>query len=399
VRIRYLLLSAYERGGTIRTTLSMASTLAERGHDVEVATLTQRRAHLQFPVSPRLRVVSLTGRPPTRSSPGGLGNAVRFGSRVAMHRSRTRLLPALDGRSRRLTRAHDFWLRRYLADQDDSVVVATRWGLNVALATLRTERQVAVGQEHNHLSANPAIRDLYAAHYPSLDALTVLTEGDAAAYRDLLPSGPRVVVLPNALPLGVDPPRSPLQEPVVMAAGSLVRRKGFDLLLDAWAQVAPRHPAWRLRIFGDGELADELSGRVRAAGMAGSVTLEGFEPDLTVRFGEASVFALSSRGEGMPMVLIEAMAAGLAIVAFDCPTGPAELLDGGRAGLLVPPEDPAALAEALSGVLGDPARLRRLGEAAADRARAFDREATADQAERLFAELAEARGLSVGGAR
>ena len=126
------------------------------------------------------------------------------------------------------------------------------------------------------------------------------------------------------------------------------------------------------------------------------MSLEGFNRDMAARFDEASLFVLSSRREGMPMVLLEAMAAGLPVVAFDCPTGPAELLDGGRSGVLVPVGDSAALADGILRVVTDRAEQRRLADAAEDRASAFDISATAARWESLFEELGDRRGLSLG---
>ena len=168
MRIRYLLLNAYGGGGTIRTTLSMAGVLAERGHDVEVASVTQRRPRPRFPVPPGVRLVSL-------ASPF---HPVRGLSRAALARTRSRLAHPNDRLGAHLSRAHDHWLRRYLAAQDDCVVVGTRMSLNLALADLRTERLVAVAQEHNHLVMAPEARASYAARYPRLAAIVVLTVGD-----------------------------------------------------------------------------------------------------------------------------------------------------------------------------------------------------------------------------
>ncbi|HET6967945.1 MAG TPA: glycosyltransferase [Ornithinibacter sp.] len=396
MRVRYLILNAYGRGGTIRTTLSMASALAERGHDVEVASLLRPRRVPFFPVDPRVRIVDLTGRRPRRSQPVTAPDAVRWASAVALRRTRSRLAHPRDARCTGLTRAHDVWLRRYIATQHDAVVVATRLTLNLALARLRTDRQVAVAQEHNHLARNPEIRAEYARLYPSLDALTVLTERDAQAYRALLHGSCPVTVVPNALAHGTTLRRAPLLEPVAVAAGSLVHRKGFDLLVDAWRPVAAAHPEWRLRIYGAGERGSDIAARVERAGLTGTVTLEGFEPDLARRLDDASLFVLPSRQEGLPMVLIEAMAAGLPIVAFDCPTGPAELLEGGRSGVLVPAADTAALSDGILRVVSDEHERRRLADAAATRARDFDPGATARRWETIFEELAERRGLSVG---
>ena len=244
-RIRYLLLNAYARGGTVRTTLSMANLLAERGHDVEVASLVQHRPEPRYPVSPSVRLVSLTGTRPRRSRPGTVDNAVRWAGEVALRGTRSRLAHPRDRRCADLTLAHDHQLRHYVQAQDDCVVVATRLTLDLALAGLRTDRQVAVAQEHNHLSRHPDVRQDYAAHYPALDAVTVLTEGDAIAYRSLLDDACPVVVVPNAMPHGTVLRRSPLTAPVAVAAGSLVHRKGFDLLIDAWRTVAATHPEWR----------------------------------------------------------------------------------------------------------------------------------------------------------
>jgi glycosyltransferase involved in cell wall biosynthesis len=96
------------------------------------------------------------------------------------------------------------------------------------------------------------------------------------------------------------------------------------------------------------------------------------------------------------MVVLEAMAAGLPVVAFDCPTGPRELVDDGVTGLLVPRRDTAALAAAVSRLASDPGMRRRMGTAAVERARLFDAEAVATRWEQLFAELGDAKGLSLG---
>lgn len=396
MRIRYLLLGAYGRGGTIRTTLSMAGALAERGHDVEVASLVQGRAQPLFPVPPGVRLVSLTGIRPRAHRPGTPGNALRWGTKVALRRTHSRLAHPRDLRCAGLTRAHDLALTRYVRAQDDCVVIATRISLNLALATLRTDGQVAIGQEHNFLTKQAGLRADYADRFPSLDAVAVLTESDAVRYRALLGTTCRVEVVPNALPHGIRVRRSPLTATVAVSAGSLIKRKGFDLLVDAWRPVAAAHPEWRLRIFGAGEEAAELTTRIEAAGLTGTVTLEGFEADLGARLDEASLFVLPSRREGMPMVLLEAMAAGLPVVAFDCPTGPAEVLDGGRSGRLVPNGDTAALSDNLLQVVSDEQERRRLADAAAARIRDFDVAVTAAHWESLFAELADRRGLSIG---
>jgi len=337
-------------------------------------------------VSSRVRLVSLAS--PFRP--------VRAASRVALSRTASELAHPNDRLGKHLTRAHDHWLRRYIAAQDDCVVVGTRMTLNLALADLRTDRQVAVAQEHSHLPKAEAVRSAYAAAYPGLDAVAVLSEDDAASYRALLGGTCRVEVVPNALPHGVVVRRSSLSRPVAAAAGSLVRHKGFDLLIRAWAPIAREYPDWRLRIYGVGDQAEDLAARVQRLGLTGTVELPGFANDLAGELADASLFVLPSRREGMPMVLIEAMAAGLPVVAFDCPTGPAELLGGGRFGVLVPPRDVRALTGAIRRVVSDPSERARLADAAAARAKDFDPLETATRWEHLFEQLADQRGLPVG---
>jgi glycosyltransferase involved in cell wall biosynthesis len=122
----------------------------------------------------------------------------------------------------------------------------------------------------------------------------------------------------------------------------------------------------------------------------------GSSDDLRGELAAASLFVLSSRGEGMPMVLLEAMACGLPAVSFDCQTGPAELIGDGRSGVLVPPARADLLADALSRAIADPASRRSMGAAARARAEDYAMERIVTRWEELFAELADARGLDVG---
>ena len=197
-----------------------------------------------------------------------------------------------------------------------------------------------------------ALRHQIARHYPKLDLVSVLTERDAEDYRAVLGGRVNVVRVPNAAPdLGT---RRVGDAKVVVAAGRLTRQKGFDLLIDAYAQVAHRYPDWQLHIYGSGEERGRLLAQILRLGLERQVRLMGYSAELSEKLSQAALYVMSSRVEGFPMVLLEAMAVGLPVVSFDCPNGPADLVRQGTNGVLVPAGDVGGLADALCARDGRP---------------------------------------------
>ena len=170
---------------------------------------------------------------------------------------------------------------------------------------------------------------------------------------------------------------------IILAASRLVPQKDLPMLLESFRLLRAECSA-RLLILGDGELRQSLEERARDLGIAEDVDFLGFVVEAPAFMKRCTVFALSSRYEGLPVALIEAMACGVPAVSTDCPSGPGEIITHERDGLLVPVRDAAALAGALKRLLDDPGLRERLGRAGQERAAHFTVENLLPQYEELI---------------
>ena len=149
-----------------------------------------------------------------------------------------------------------------------------------------------------------------------------------------------------------------------MTAGRLAPEKQFEHVVDAFWRIHEQLPGWTLTIWGDGPRADNLAAQVRKLGLEDRVHLPGSTDDLAAEWARTSVAVLASRGEGYPLVLQEAMSAGVPPVSYDCPSGPREMITHDVDGLLVPPASKAALAAAMLRIATDDDLRSRIGTAA-----------------------------------
>lgn len=177
-------------------------------------------------------------------------------------------------------------------------------------------------------------------------------------------SAPQIVMIPNGIDLAAHScvrSAAPIRRIVTVA--NLRREKNHEALIAAAALLAPSHPELRYRIVGDGPRRAELEALARARGIADRIEFLGHQEDVPSLLAGADLFVLPSRSEAFPNGAIEAMAAGLPVVASDV-GGLRDLIDDGRTGLLVPPANPEALAAAIESLVADPARAAALGAAA-----------------------------------
>lgn len=176
----------------------------------------------------------------------------------------------------------------------------------------------------------------------------------------------KVVILPNSLnPQFVRPWNEKERSKTIVSVGRLDDNKNEQLLIEAFAALYQKFPEWKLDLYGDGENYEKLKQLIMDVHMQDKITLKGNRPNIDTLISDASIFALTSKVEGMPNALIEAMALGLAVVSTDCPCGgPAMLIQNGKNGLLIPVDDKEALIKALEKLMFDQVLRQKMGREA-----------------------------------
>ena len=174
---------------------------------------------------------------------------------------------------------------------------------------------------------------------------------------------------------------------MAIAVGRLVNQKNYESLIRAWAIVYQHHRDWRLEIWGDGALRKCLEELICRLNLEAAVSLKGYTDDIQSKYISASFLVCSSLFEGLPLMMIEAMSAGLPIVSYDCPCGPKDLIQDGKNGFLVPIGDEALLAERICQLIEDEYLRQNMGAAALERAKDFSLEKVLPMWTSLFKEL------------
>ena len=254
-------------------------------------------------------------------------------------------------------------LRREIRRFDCDVAVGMMTMANVQLACASVGLACGtVGSERTspgHWRIPAPWRFLRWACYGFLDVVTAQTSG-AGEWLKKHTRAKRVEVIPNAVvaPVegdGVISPNDicPPDRRILLGVGRFTEEKRFDLLIEAFARIATARPLWDLVILGDGPDRSALEHLVKTLGLEERVRLPGRADNVSTWYRRASVFALTSRFEGFPNVLVEALAHGVPSVAVDCPHGPRDILKDNRGGLLVPMDDGDALVGAVERVMDD----------------------------------------------
>jgi glycosyltransferase involved in cell wall biosynthesis len=334
MRIAFILPS-FTAGGAERVASLLCNEWVERGHKVAALTFESESDQQVYSLDPRVKLLRIDALNRSR------GLATRIATNI-----------------RRVTR-----LRAELKAFRPDAIVAFTTEANLVAIWAASGLGIPVVISERNQPDRPGLsrftRAVRRASYPLAAALVVQTDAIAewSRRRFRLP----VHVLPNPVRLAswIARPRAEREQKEIVAAGRLVPQKGFDLLLASFAALAPAHPDGRLVIYGEGSERQRLEAEARRLGLGERLVLPGVREDLAAAFAGADVFVLPSRYEGYPNVLLEALASGLAVVATDCPGATAEILQGGKYGLLVEPDNVAALTAALDRVMSDLALRQR----------------------------------------
>lgn len=316
-------------GGIERVTCVIASMLAQRGYEVTLISLVEKGPPY-FPLHPQVQVTYL------RRLPG----------RGAVNK-----------------------LRNFYKQLSPDLIVVVASHLSWPnLPAAKGFRVVTWEHLNVQVQAHP-LHSLSRKWAANKSTIVTLTHADAKDYRKKYRARD-VEVIPNPITIDNLYP-SKRDQKVVLAVGRLAGQKGFDRLLSAWSLIAWQFPDWKLRIVGSGRKEKDLRKQIAQQGITQSVELIPFTKNMPEVYAGASLFVLSSRFEGFGLVLLEAMAAHLPIVSFDCPHGPAEMMVDQETGLLIPNGDILAFAEAMKRLMSGSEERDRMGTAGAERVKSY----------------------------
>jgi glycosyltransferase involved in cell wall biosynthesis len=351
-----LVISSLGGGGAERVMTLLANAWVAHGDEVTLVTLASSQAD-RYRLDPAVRRIALDVAGSSSHALAAIGhNLVRL---RALRRAIASNQPDA--------------VISFIAENNVRVLIAAA-GLRVPV--IISERIFLTGYEMRGVW-----RTLRRWSYPRAAAIVAQTRRCAAELEAL--ARRQVDVIANPVSIEADTGDAPANPragaPTLLAVGRLAKQKGFDLLIEAFAQVAPRHPDWNLVILGEGPLRAELARTIAEQSLGGRIAMPGFDAHVRAAMRRADLFVLSSLYEGFPNALLEAMTEGLACVSFDCDAGPGELIDHRDNGWLVPAGDAHALADALDVLMGDAALRERLGRRARNVASTYSLATILDQ--------------------
>ena len=350
MKIVYCIAGTFNSGGMERVLANKANYLAERGYEVIIITTDQKERKPFFALSPKILCIDLEVNYADNNNKGFLNKVWYYPFKVRKHKQRlTRFLHILQA---------DIVISMFC--NDVSFMTKIRDG-SFKILEIHFSKFKRLQYDRKGIWK---LADWWRSKMDEIavrrfDKFVVLTHEDKCYWGDL----PNIEVIENAKNEWGDHTAA-LENKQVIAVGRYDYQKGFDRLIEAWRSVYKRFPDWKLKIIGDGESRNELDILVEKHDLNNVIELKMSVSDILQEYLDASFLVMSSRYEGMPMVLLEAMSVGLPMVAFACKCGPRDLILDGENGFLVPEGDVPLLAERIMQLIEEQDLRNRMGQAA-----------------------------------
>ena len=343
MKISYVIEDFSVCGGIERIVSRKASILAARyGHDVTIISVYEDDRPIRYPLDGSIKTIRLHVPFTEKTTNHGL---------MALRRVKTLILAA----SR---------LNKALKTTEPDIVFFTTTLSALLLPLCRTKAKT-VFESHLARKFTPYNTFFKLTELKS-DAIVCLTSGDAKEYK----TARRIEVIPNF----IDKPKSCVKDYAVkraVAVGRLEHQKGFDRLISCWKAAVKTHPGWRLDIYGEGPLRNELQRQIDSFRLQETIKLRGTCTDMAEKYTQYSLHLMSSRHEGLPMTLLEAQAAGLPSVTFDFEYGAADIVTDSVNGFLVPQNDTKTFTNRLVQIMDSEDLRAKFGTEAKETAKAF----------------------------
>ncbi len=375
--IVYLYSQLTINGGADRVLTDKANYLAEHGYNIYIITESQMGRPLVFPLSGKVKHIDME-----------IDFEKQYGHNIII-----RGLIYL-----KYIRIYKKKLSTILNSIKPDIVI-TFMGRNMDFITSIDMKCIKIGEAHTtkqhlrnyHLLEERGgfykmlahqLRKRQIASAKKLDALVLLTKEDANHWKDVT----KTYIIPNAIH-HMPSESSSLRNKQAIMVGRYNDAKGYEYITEAWSIVYKMHPEWTLNIYGSGELHDDVERWIKERDLDKVMIMHEPTQHITDKYIESSICILSSRYEGFPLVIMEAMACGVPCISFDCPFGPRNIIKDGEDGILVEYLNSNALAENICKVIENESLRKELGTNARKNIQRFSQEAVMNQWEELFTSL------------
>ena len=381
MKIAYYLPSLQAPGGIERIVTFKANYFAEHfeGYDITIITSEQMGKAPHFPLSPKVKHIDLGVSFDLPYSQSTVSKVLKYPFRY--YRFKQRLSNLLNELKPDITIST---MRRELNFitklKDGSLKIGEFHVSRYAYGAEALKRKSPIVNMIKKGWANRFVKNL-----SKLSRVIILTSEGAKDWPELT----NISIIPNPISTPVEGKQTDILSHNAIAVGRYAPQKGFDMLIPAWSIVAQRHPDWKLHIYGEGDLKEKFTRLIDELQVNNNCLLHHTVSNIAEKYCISSIFVLSSRYEGLPLVLGEAMAYGIAPVAFACPCGPRDMITNGKNGLLVENGNIEQLAKQICYLIENENIRIEMGRQAKIRAKDFTMEAISQQWKSLFEELME----------